>query len=133
VGTFLSAKLEWSWPEGTHHAGLRRLYRDLLAARRRWPPLRDFTQRNAELLPNSAPPGVLRLIRRLANTAHALIAIFNLSRAEQLLPTDLPEGTVMLLSSESSDYGGSRAPQDSPPILLPFESRVYGPDRWQSP
>ena len=28
--TFASAKLSWSWPEGTPRAGLRRLYRDLL-------------------------------------------------------------------------------------------------------
>ena len=35
--TFASARLSWSWPEGTFRAGLRRLYRDLLAARREWP------------------------------------------------------------------------------------------------
>ena len=45
--TFASARLSWSWPEGTHRAGLRRLYRDLLAARREWPALRDFEHRSA--------------------------------------------------------------------------------------
>ncbi len=39
--TFAAAKLGWSWPEGSPQAQLRRLYRDLLAARRRWPALRD--------------------------------------------------------------------------------------------
>ena len=32
--TFASARLSWSWPEGTFRAGLRRLYRDLLELRR---------------------------------------------------------------------------------------------------
>src|SRR5947209_3530886 len=50
--TFRSACLSWSWPEGTTWAGLRRLYADLLAARREWPALRDFTQRTARLLPD---------------------------------------------------------------------------------
>src|SRR5262249_29240947 len=45
--TFASAKLSWSWPEGTPRAGLRRLYRDLLSARRAWPALRDFEGRSA--------------------------------------------------------------------------------------
>src|SRR5262249_46950288 len=49
--TFESARLSWSWPEGTPRAGLRRLYRDLLAARREWPALRDFQRRAAR------PPG----------------------------------------------------------------------------
>ena len=48
--TFASARLGWSWPEGTPRAGLRRLYRDLLAARREWPALRDFEHRSARLL-----------------------------------------------------------------------------------
>ena len=32
--TFASARLNWSWPEGSRRAGLRHLYQDLLAARR---------------------------------------------------------------------------------------------------
>src|SRR5262249_45178469 len=32
--TFAAARLSWSWPAGTPRAGLRRLYADLLAARR---------------------------------------------------------------------------------------------------
>ena len=45
--TFASARLSWSWPEGTARAGLRRLYRDLLTARREWPALRDYVNRSA--------------------------------------------------------------------------------------
>ena len=50
--TFASAKLGWSWPEDTHRAGLRRLYRDMLSARREWPALRDFERRSARLVPD---------------------------------------------------------------------------------
>ena len=45
--TFEAARLTWSWPDGTFHSGLRRLYRDLLELRRRWPALRDFENRNS--------------------------------------------------------------------------------------
>ncbi len=47
VATFNSACLSWSWPEGTARAGLRRLHRDLLCARREWPALSDFVNRSA--------------------------------------------------------------------------------------
>ena len=48
--TFLSAKLAWSWPEGSLQAKHRRLYQDLLAARRQWPALRDREHTNARLI-----------------------------------------------------------------------------------
>ena len=57
-------RLSWSWPEGTPRAGLRRLYRDLLAARREWPALRDFEHRSARLLEGEAEAGpLLELVR----------------------------------------------------------------------
>ena len=49
--TFRSAVLEWSWPAGSWRAKLRRLYQDLLAARRSWPPLDDREHTTADLLP----------------------------------------------------------------------------------
>ena len=62
--TFASAKLSWSWPEGTFRAGLRRLYRDLLAARREWPALRDFENRIGAARPErKAPASMLELVR----------------------------------------------------------------------
>ena len=39
--TFTSAKIGWSWPEHSFAGQLRRLYQDLLAARRGWPALGD--------------------------------------------------------------------------------------------
>ena len=47
--TFRSAVLSWAWPEGTPRAGIRRMYKDLLAARKSWPALRDFTNRMARI------------------------------------------------------------------------------------
>ena len=62
-GTFASARLSWSWPEGTARAGLRRLYRDLLTARREWPALRDFVNRSARLITDPKGSLVLELKR----------------------------------------------------------------------
>jgi maltooligosyltrehalose trehalohydrolase len=144
--TFESARLAWSWPDDTHHAGLRRLYRDLLTARRTWPPLRDFTNRTAELLLTAEPPGVLQLTRGPANAPHRLVAVFNLAGREQPMPTSgslaqtrsvgsagrsRPDGISILLSSESSDYGGAGTAEDSQSKLLPFEFQVYGPITWK--
>jgi maltooligosyltrehalose trehalohydrolase len=130
--TFKSAKLTWSWTDRSHHAGLRRLYRDLLAARRTWPALRDFKNRTAELLPNTGPPGVLRLTRGCAERTNTLVAFFNLGGSEHPIPTSHPDGYNILLSSEASDYGGVRPADDSRSVLLPFEFRVYGPITWKS-
>jgi maltooligosyltrehalose trehalohydrolase len=54
--TFAAAKLDWTWPEGSPHAQIRRLYQDLLAARRRWPALRDRRHTKARLLAESCHP-----------------------------------------------------------------------------
>src|SRR5262249_28616054 len=60
--TFASARLSWSWPEGTFSAALRRLYADLLAARRCWTGLRDFRRRPSRLLPDPNEGPVLELV-----------------------------------------------------------------------
>lgn len=135
ASTFLSAKLSWSWPHGTHSAGLRRLYRDLLQARRRWPALQDFQLRRAALLPNCRAPGVLRLVRGglLPEDKEALVAYFNLGPAPQPLPDTGETGcccSTCLLSSEDWAYGGSRTSACPWDVLLPFEVQVYGPKSW---
>src|SRR5262249_6912183 len=61
--TFAAARLSWSWPEGTPRAGLRRLYADLLTARRQWPALGDFRDRTAQLLPGAEGGFLLELVR----------------------------------------------------------------------
>ena len=117
--TFRSAKLSWSWPEGSRHAGLRRLYADLLAARREWPPLRDFVNREARLLPG----GVLELVRGRDSRVRAY---FNLSDGERELPAD---PRAVRLRSEAVRYGGRRTDADPPGRLFPFECAVTGPAR----
>jgi maltooligosyltrehalose trehalohydrolase len=121
--TFASARLSWSWPEGTPRAGLRRLYQDLLAARREWPALRDFQTPTARLLPDNESGPVLELARG----ADELRAFFNLGDRPQPLPDGRTHGRQVLFSSESLRYGGARQGSRSVEGLLPFECVVFGP------
>jgi maltooligosyltrehalose trehalohydrolase len=130
-GTFASARLSWSWPEGTPRAGLRRLYSDLLAARRRWPALRDFDGRSARLLPDRESGPVLELVRggKTAGPGKTAQAYFNLGGQRQRLPEPAP-GQAVLFSSESARYGGGRAGLAVARELLPYECVVFGTASW---
>jgi len=128
--TFESAKLSWSWPDGSRYSGLRRLYYDLLVLRRFWLPLRESQSHDSHLLESwhDLSP-VLRLLRKTAadGAERELTAYFNLSRQPQTLPeTDRPDGKL-LLGSEEVRFGGSRGPQNSMDVLLPYEFWVFGP------
>jgi maltooligosyltrehalose trehalohydrolase len=131
--TFESARLSWSWPEGTAHAGLRRLYGDLLAARKQWPAMRNFSRRSARLFPDESHGPLLELIRGgdehdPAKTARAL---FNLSDRPQQIPGDeRPRGETLLFTSEARRYGGARRAAPAAGELAPFECVVYGPAEW---
>jgi maltooligosyltrehalose trehalohydrolase len=118
--TFESAKLSWAWPEGTVHAGLRKLYGDLLSARQLWSAMKDFSRRETQHV-----GGVLELVR-----GGTLRAYFNL-RDE---PTNLPAGAagdgVPIFSSEASRYGGPRRDVKGVRELLPYECVVFAPDGW---
>jgi len=113
---FLASRLSWSWPEGTGRAGLRRLYRDLLAARREWPALRDFVHRKARLLPDAANGPLLELVRGEVR------AYFNLSDR----PQPLPHGGRVLFTSEAAGYGGGRRESGDIGELLPYECTAFG-------
>jgi maltooligosyltrehalose trehalohydrolase len=115
--TFAASRLSWSWPEGSIHAGLRRLYQDLLAARRRWPALRDFTHRTACLLPDATTGPILHLTR--GDTLHVCA---NLSPDVQ----PRPDPGDWLFSSEAARYHGSRTDADSAQQLRPYECVVGG-------
>ena len=126
--TFLSAKLQWSWPEGSDRAKHRRLYQDLLAARRRWPALRDRRQTNASLLDcdeaaAAGRPAVLLLDR---GGPKGLLAAANLSDKEAALTPAVIAGRHPTLSTEDPRYGGSRLEHHSPDRLLPYELLVLG-------
>jgi maltooligosyltrehalose trehalohydrolase len=116
-GTFRSAVLSWRWDDPTR-AGLRRLYADLLAARRAWPPLRDFVRRTAS---RTADGTVLELTR---GAGGELRAAFNLT--DRPVPWS-PGGTV-LFRSEAGRYGGP--PGEGGGGLRPRECAVVGPAGW---
>jgi maltooligosyltrehalose trehalohydrolase len=131
--TFAAAKLGCSWPEGTSRAGLRRLYRDLIAARRNWPALRDFQRRRARLLPHGEAGPILELIRGDDAVGGEIRALFNLSDHCQPVSQGALtlSGTGMLFSSEATGYGGNRdatSPSASAvDMFYPFECIVLGP------
>ncbi len=128
--TFVSAKLSWSWPEGTARARLRRLYRDLIAARREWPPLRGDDRRSCRLGPDARLGPVLELVRGEEGAGTAIHAIFNLGQEPQPLPDTIAGGARKLFTSEHPAYGGSRDPSSVLATLQPFECVVFGLDRW---
>lgn len=130
---FESARLGWAWPEDSLAAGLRRLYRDLLAARRHWPAFRDYSDRIGELLPDDTSARVLRL-RRGSRTSDdtTLVACFNLTGNEQPLDDHMHD-FELLLTSEASRYRGTRRPSQPIQSLLPYEFQIYGPSHWNRP
>jgi maltooligosyltrehalose trehalohydrolase len=123
-GTFAASHLSWSWAK-PQRAGLRQLYADLLAARRAWPALGDYTHRTVRLVPDGEPFAVLELLR-----GAALRVCCNLTKERQPVPTAAPAGTV-LFSSEAARYQGTRTRTDSFAQLLPHECLVFGPEGWQ--
>jgi len=125
--TFAAARLSWSWPEGSPQAGLRRLYADLLAARREWPALRDFVNRAARLLPEG-DGAILELIRGgyRQERGKTITALFNLTGKPRPLPGDLAERGALLFSSEDGRYTGSRPADADVEGLLPHECLVLG-------
>ena len=122
--TFRSAVLSWEWPEGSPKAGIRRLYGDLLAARRLWPAMRDFGRREARLL---GAGEVLELDRGTGGGSLRVHA--NLTNRRQPLP-EAPAGATMLFASESTRYGGTRR-EGRHRELLPYECAVCGPEGWK--
>ena len=113
--TFNAAKLGWSWPEGSPHAQLRRLYQDLLSARRQWPALRDRRQTDARVLytPNAEKQNSPLLMLRRGGDG-GVLAVANLTAKP--VPTaavELGEGQP-ILSTEEVKYGGTRASLPSP-------------------
>lgn len=130
VATFESAKLSWSWPEGSPQAGLRRLYYDLLTLRRFRLPLSEFAERSARRLEHAGQKqDVIRLDRHGTCDGKVvdLVAFFNVSGKAQEIPEHELPPFELLLSSESQSYAGGRTSQSSPRVLLPFEFQVFGP------
>jgi maltooligosyltrehalose trehalohydrolase len=129
--TFASAVLSWSWPDGSPHAGIRNLHKDLLAARRNWPAMHDTLHRTSRLF-GTADNAIIELIRggTMPEPGRTLQIYFNLSSTNQPIPVPDSTGTVALFSSEDSRYCGSRNDLTTIDALLPYECVVFGPPQW---
>ena len=130
--TFQSAKLSWSWPEGSRGAAFRHLYYDLLAIRRFWLPSKDSHEHLSYLLESwSDASPILRAARTTVSGNSQLehFAYYNLSGERQRLPESERPGGCLSIASESLRYGGSRGPGDPLDVLLPFEFFLYSPEQ----
>lgn len=121
--TFIACRLSWSWETDRHRSGLRRLYRDLLRARREWPALREYSQRTARLLPDVESAAVLKLTRGRPELGGALEACFNLTAHAQSIPIE--DRRDQLWSSEAECYHGIRRTATDQRSLLPYECLVF--------
>jgi maltooligosyltrehalose trehalohydrolase len=154
--TFAAAKLSWSWPEGSPRAQLRQLYRDLLAARRQWPALRDRGQTFARLVgPDVAGEAPHRRPRVSGSSATAdtgadggtaesapatgpavlllqrggeagIRAAANLTGEPASLAGLDLGGGELLLSTENERYGGARRSHHRREEVLPYEMLIFG-------
>jgi maltooligosyltrehalose trehalohydrolase len=126
--TFAAVKLGWAWPEGSTQAQLRHLYQDLLAARRRWPALRDRRHTHAQLLNDSqskdrdSQPSLL-LLQRGGNDG--LFAVANLTTQIASIAALKLDDRQVLLSTEDVRYGGSRLQDHSVKQILSHELLIF--------
>lgn len=129
--TFARCRLTWGWQDQPLKAGLRQLYTELLEARRLWPALRNFSERAARLHHGPGGPVVLELVRGGVkfDETHTVQVFCNLTAELQTLPIANP--LTLLISSESSRYGGYRGPDSDSTQLLPFECMAFGPSGWK--
>ncbi|MFO1019454.1 MAG: malto-oligosyltrehalose synthase [Planctomycetales bacterium] len=122
--TYDCAKLSWYWPEETEQAGLRRLYTELTAARRRFLPLHDFVHRKAELLDNS-----ILLLRRGDGDypERQVVAAFNLTMNTLTFSGPSAATHRILLRSEDPRFGGEHRRGTDDETLHPYECIVVVP------
>ena len=129
--TFDRCRLSWSWEDQPQRAGLRRLYRELLAARRSRAALRNFSERTAKLHHGPAGPAVLEVIRGSTkpDADQAVQALCNLTAESHTLPSVTQP--TLLFSSESKRFDGVRDSESEPLRLLPFECLLFGSSGWK--
>jgi maltooligosyltrehalose trehalohydrolase len=128
--TFRKAKLSWQWPEGTVHAGIRRLYMELFACRRRWPGLLNRQNTAARLIHSGTDSREsLLILERGGETG--LVAIANVGGELQFVKNFDRDGRDLLLSSEECRFGGRRLSCDPFEPLLPYELQVFGNSEWR--
>lgn len=119
--TFLSATLSWSWPDGTHHAGIRQMYQDLIQARRRWTVLRDqATNITSHDDADESPLLVLAF-----GDPETFLLVANLSNTAQSLPSIAANADQRLFSSWEPKYSLVETDPDHA-TLRPWELVVFG-------
>jgi maltooligosyltrehalose trehalohydrolase len=123
--TFDAAKLGWEWPAGSTHSQIRRLYQDLLAARRHWPALRDRQHTLARLLSSSESKGSPLLVIQRGDDDGSLLAIGNLTMHKLPISELEFDGRKLLMSTEDVLYGGDRSPKHSLSQILPHELLIF--------
>ncbi|MES2788290.1 MAG: malto-oligosyltrehalose trehalohydrolase [Planctomycetota bacterium] len=120
--TFTAAQLSWDWAKNEEKSGLRRLYHDLLNARRSWPALQDFEHRQAQLIPAVNHEQVLKIVRgNPSRPAEQIEAYFNPSAGTVTLPPPTLVERSILLRTDDRKYGGGEGSGISRWDLAPFE------------
>ncbi len=122
--TFATSRLDWRWEGDPLQAGLRRLYHDLLTARRNLKMLTDFTSTSARL---ESPFGEAMLLCVQHGRLPGATVFANLSNKplEFVPPTE--SRTTLLLTTENARYGGRRGNLHPIDELLDFEVVLWGP------
>ncbi len=124
--TFMSAKLNWPDQMNYEQPKLRQLYIDLLAARRRWPALRDRRHRSAQLISSTEGHSILRLTRGDPHKQlHQIEIYFNLVQHHATLPSNSYRGMETLMRTEDVRYGGMTWTGRFWGQLNPFECVVF--------
>jgi maltooligosyltrehalose trehalohydrolase len=140
--TFAAAVLTWQWPEGSLAAGIRQLYRDLLAARRHWPALRDRRHTAASLwqdmvrhMPGTTvQPGGDSILIVQRGMEVPLLAVANLGGQPLAFPgVSFGRCDTQYFSSEDVRYGGTRTPEEPLDKLRAYELLCFGPRDGEHP
>jgi maltooligosyltrehalose trehalohydrolase len=119
--THASAVLSWRWQDVPERAGLRRMYRTLLAARKIWPPQRQHFPATCEL----ADSGLLTVTYAASPNFRVLV---NLGPEPCFLSAHSVEvDDTMLFATEFTTFGGARRGNDASSPVAPFELVVWGP------
>ena len=131
--TLAAAKLQWAWPEGSPQAQIRRLYRDLLAARRLWPAILEPVAMQVRLerirAAGSGSDEVALLVVQQGSPRLTWIA--NLTPRAAPVPQLDDSQAELLLSTADVRYGGERPSCEPGDDLQPYELRVFGPRAWR--
>ena len=131
AATFEASRLDWTERDHEPHAAMLRLYRALLALRRREPALRADAFHATAIddgtiaIRRDAPAESLLAIARLTGAGVVDLDEERLQRPDAALAA--PEAWEMVLSSESADYSPTPLAPDLDVSVQPAKLRFLGP------